>query len=131
MLEGAPLRLVAQRRKRDCGVACFAMLLGITYEEATEALAQANGPLKKGLYNTSLQRGAEMLGKRLRLQRKFDADDSVGILGVENDTVAHFVVLRNGMVVDPEDQTLWNYDDYLKTNNLIPRALLVLTPATP
>jgi len=112
-----PIRVVRQRRDADCGVACFAMVLGVSYEEAAEALITANGPVSKGLYMTSLQRAAALLKRTLKKVRRFDVEDAVGILRVENETRTHFVVLHDGHIIDPHDETVWNYDDYLKANN--------------
>jgi hypothetical protein len=114
-----PVRVERQRREADCGVACFAMVLGIPYEEAAEALITTNGPVAKGLYMTQLQRAADAVKKPLRRLRRWDVEDAVGILRVENEARTHFVVLLDGHIIDPADATVWNYDDYLKTNNFV------------
>lgn len=122
-----PLRLVPMRRDSDCGVAAFATLLGLPYEDAAEVITQTNGKLGKGLYLTSLQRAAKALSKKLLQRKRFDLDEAEGILWVDGGSrMQHFVVLTEGRIYDPADNTLWDALDYFTATTSKPRTLLAL-----
>jgi len=40
-------------------------------------------------------------------RRKFNLDEDCGILGVADDTSYHVVLLRDGVIVDPQDGCIW------------------------
>lgn len=125
-----PLRLVAMRRRTDCGVASLATLLGLPYEDTAEAITLTNGRLGSGLYLTSLIRAAAHLGRTLKKVKTYNPDEAEGILWVDGGTrMQHFVVLADGKVFDPQDATLWDLSDYLSVTRGTAKTLLVLDEA--
>jgi len=58
---------------------------------------------------------AKRLGKPLRLLRKIDPDNDTGILGVKADDwdFEHLVILKEGIIIDGQDSTVWDFDSYI------------------
>lgn len=107
------LCVVPQRHKTDCSIACLAMLLGVSYEEALLAMAQPR-VLKRGVMMRQVLTAAKRLGRPLRFQRKIDLDTDTGILGVRSPQWPneHLVVLKDGLIFDT-DCTIWDADVFL------------------
>lgn len=116
------LRVVRQRHKADCGVACLAMLLNVPYEVSLLAFRK-----HENIYIRDVQTAARRLGVRLRLQRKFDMETDTGILGMRSPQwdYDHLVVLKEGLVVDT-DLSLWDVDVFLSTYEAQALSLLVI-----
>jgi len=107
----ALIRVVAQRHESDCGVACLAMFLGVSYEDALIAIgSEAPSVLKRGVWWTHLKRAAETLGTRMVVKRKWSETDE-GLLQVKYRKGYHVVVLRHGLIFDT-DQRIWTFDDF-------------------
>ena len=68
-------------------------------------------------------RSSRALGTTLKRLRKYDLSNAYGMLSLPN----HLVLVRSGMVVDPEPggATLWEVDDFLHTYGVRPGVLLV------
>lgn len=124
-----PLKLVKQRRKMDCGVACLATLAGKSYEDTNDAFVEATGKTaSKGYYQVDVVNAAARLGVELERKRKgtYDLSDTVGILGVgETNAWDHFVVLHNGTVYDAEDDAIYDVDEYLAIHGYQPWSVLI------
>jgi hypothetical protein len=114
------IKVVLQRHDWDCGVACLAMLTGVSYEETLAALARV-GHVERGLWFWEIEKAAEELGvpvKRLRSKR-FDLSTTTGILSVEHlkNRHSHVCFLWNGRVIET-DGTIWEeVGTYLATKN--------------
>lgn len=95
----------------DCGLAALAMALGVPYERVFQAAPLA---AREGLTARQLQAVATKLGARLRSKRDVDLYADTGILGIEfSRGPGHWCYLHAGTLVDPDDTTLWDVDDYL------------------
>ena len=123
--------VVPQRHKFDCAVCCLAMLLGQDYERTLLAF-DSLAPLVRGVSCKNIQRAARRLGVELRLYRKVDLENDTGLLMLDAASwlVNHTVVLKEGMVVDPSDTTVWEVDDYIAANKAsVENILKVRVPA--
>ena len=120
------LCVVPQRHKTDCSVACLAMLLGVSYEEALLALRLPR-VLTRGVMMRQVLIAAKRLGQPLTFQRKFDLDTDTGILGVRSPEWPHehLVVLKDGLIFDT-DCSVWDWDVFLKIYKATALSLLTL-----
>ncbi len=118
-------RIVPGRERNDCAVCVLAMYLGVSYEDVLRAVAVQDRPYqgRMGLKLMEIERVARALGTRLKRHRKYDLTTAYGILSLPN----HVVLLRAGMVVDPEPGggSIWEVDDYLMAYHTRPGFLLV------
>lgn len=106
------IKVVLQRGKYDCAVAALAMLTGQTYEEILLAVGQEQPKvLTKGLWITEIMRIAKAAGIVTKCRKTFDLDTDYGLLCLYD----HVVVLKNGLVIDPTDGSVWEADVYLAT----------------
>lgn len=109
------LKVIAQRHENDCGVACLAMLLGVSYENALVAIAQTEPNVcARGLYFRDLTAAAKRLGYRLTRRKQFDIEADTGILNLSSHRwrYEHLVILREGLILET-DGTLWEAAVYL------------------
>lgn len=109
----------------DCAIVALAMFLGLPYAQVA-AFVGATAPkaFVRGMWTTEIERIAAALGTRLKRKRKWDEDES-GILVLQLEDVCHAVVLFEGVIVNPGDGMVWNYDAYLSKACATPRHLLV------
>jgi ABC-type bacteriocin/lantibiotic exporter with double-glycine peptidase domain len=110
------LRVVVQRHTMDCGVACLAMICGVSYENALVAIAQDQPNVcSVGIWFTELRRAAKRLGFKLKAKRRVDLAEDTGILNLSSSKWRsdHVVVLREGLIVET-DGTLWEPDVFLR-----------------
>lgn len=118
-------RLVPGREPNDCAICVLAMYLGRSYEDVLRVVAVRDRPWqgRQGLRLNEIERIASELGTPLKRVRKFDLTTAYGILSLPH----HVVLLRGGMIVDPEPggALLWEVEDYLHTYNCRPGLLLV------
>lgn len=118
-------RLVPGREPNDCAICVLAMYLGRSYEDVLRVVAVRDRPWqgRLGLRLQEIERIASELGTPLRRVRKYELTTAYGILSLPH----HVVLLRGGMVVDPEPggATLWEVDDYLHAYDCRPGVLLV------
>src|SRR3990167_7321603 len=108
------ITFVGQRHQADCGVATLAMLCGVSYEDALLAIGHKQ-VLTSGVALKVVRDAARKLGKRLVLHRHIDPDNDTGILGIKSPAwhFEHLVVLKEGIIIDPQDQTIWDLDSYI------------------
>ncbi len=121
------IRLTMQRYDMDCGVACLAMICGVTYENALVAVAQNNPDVcVTGCYTEHLTKAAKILGFSLKSKRRFDVESDTGILNIEceNNKNHHLVVLWEGRIIDT-DAGLYMPDVYFSVNKAKPTMLFV------
>lgn len=117
----AILKVEKQRTGNDCGVACLSMLLGKPYEEVLLLVGQDHPKiLQQGLWISEIMRASEKAGMKLRRLRRFDIESAYGILCLSD----HVVILKNGLIIDPADASVWEADVYLEKNKETPSALL-------
>jgi len=120
------ISMCPQRHLADCGVACLAMFLGVTYEDALLSFALDNKDvIRTGVWFPDLQRAAANLGATMVVKRRPDLDLDEGILKIEFKTAdTHVVVLREGVLFDT-DLTAWKPDDYCAAKRAKTGALLI------
>jgi hypothetical protein len=90
--------------KGDCGPVALKIALGIKYTESLRAATRLDKEQgRKGLWLRTIQRIAFEHGTRLVQRRRFDWEDSYGIVSIRN----HVAVLRNGLVLDRMETMEW------------------------
>lgn len=123
------LKVIPQRHASDCTVACLAMLLQVSYEEALLAFDQ-RAIITRGTDIKFVKAAARRLKRTLRLRRKVDLENDTGMLIVasQNWHVDHVVILREGIIIDT-DSTIWDADSYLTIHHAHGKSLLTLEDA--
>jgi hypothetical protein len=126
----ACIRLVTQRGKNDCAIACLATYLGRDYEEVLIAAGRVSRTVwSAGLSGPEHVKVARALGVTAKWTRSFNLDEDTGILGVSytDDDLAHDTVLIEGRIFDPEyaPASLIDHDDYTRVLHAVPRALFI------
>jgi ABC-type bacteriocin/lantibiotic exporter with double-glycine peptidase domain len=121
------IKAIYQRYGMDCGVACLAMICGVTYETALVAVARKQPDVcAAGVWSKHLVAGADHLGFTLRKRQRFDLDADTGILNVSSPAWRndHLVVLWEGRIIDT-DAGFYMQDVYFSINNAKATALFV------
>jgi hypothetical protein len=127
------LTVIRQKRDWDCGVASLAMLLGLPYGDVSAACRTLWGttmPSRRGLGLYHLEELGAMLGHPLKRVYKSAGYElgRTGVLGMNGGTMCwagHWVVLKAGAIVDPDDGKVWDALDYFKATKARPATLLV------
>lgn len=122
---------VVQINEGDCAIAALAMFLGRPYATVAEAARRvARHAETKGLYTTQIRRVAKALGVQLEKRRHSLEGPYTGLLTTKRkaDKREHVVVLFQGVVLDPLDGLLWDYDTWLNKTSYTPTALLTVKP---
>lgn len=113
---GEPIfRVVLQREAADCTVACLAMVAGVGYDSAREAIRAVGGRPRRGTYRLCVaERAAALLGMPLvrRRMKTYDPRSVVGIVCMRGPRKAHAAVFCRGLVFDT-DGHIWFVDDFL------------------
>jgi ABC-type bacteriocin/lantibiotic exporter with double-glycine peptidase domain len=109
--------LVLGREANDCAIASLAMYLNHSYEHVLRAVSQTDGIRggEQGLFMRQIKKAAKLLGQPLHLHKKFDWESDYGILMFDD----HAVVLRNGLIIDP-DGSMWEWDDFVSEYGYTP-----------
>jgi hypothetical protein len=117
--------IVPGREPNDCAICVLAMYLGRSYEDVLRVVAVSDRPWqgRLGLRLVEIEQIARALGTTLKRHRKYDLSTAYGMLSLPS----HLVLIRSGMVVDPEPggATLWEVDDFLHAYDVRPGVLLV------
>jgi hypothetical protein len=132
----------SQQRSFDCGVACLAMLCHVPYVDVHVIAAQVRGDrYRQGLLAKDAIVIAARLSRPLTLvhPKKIDLEEDCGLLGIKwNDRPrwadGHWVLLRRGTLIDPDgpglrDATVWDAEEYFRTNKARPGYLLMERPS--
>jgi len=121
------IRVIMQRYQMDCGVACLAMLCGVSYENALVAFAQQCPDIcVTGCWTAHLKMAAKALGFTLKARRRFDLESDTGILNLTGAAFKgdHLVVLWEGRIIDT-DAGLYMQDVYFSVFAYHPTLLFV------
>lgn len=112
----------------DCGVSALAMYLGLPYRTVVDAaLLEVPDVTNIGMTRIEMERIAARLGYDLIRTRKFNVEDDAGILFLQKGKRwSHYVVVFEGVVINPTDGLVWNYDAYIAKTHLKPITLLRL-----
>lgn len=116
MIDG--LTIVAQRNEGDCGIACAAMLADVHYKVArAEAVKIDRNCEHAGLHRTQLVRLLERLNLDPVVKKKWDVG-ATGVLVLNpaknpRKSGGHYVVLFEGVVIDPASACVWSLESYL------------------
>lgn len=105
----------------DCAIASLAMLLGKPY---SEVYSMARRRRQAGLWSTDIRRIARRFGRQLTSYRQPLPQTPTGVLIVERPSSAHAVLVFQGVVVNPADGLLWDFDAFLSQGNWRVRHLL-------
>lgn len=105
---------IVQKDINDCGIAALAMLLGHPYREVSEvALSVVSKTVhKSGMWATDIRRIAKALGVKM-YTKKVLPEDGTGLLAVCRPGEHHLTVMFQGVVINPADGLIWDYDAYL------------------
>ncbi len=120
MARGSGQPLVRQRKDWDCGIAALAFYSHIPYEEVFVGVVRrlTKAEYRRGLYIIELIKVAADLGLKLKKVhwRKVDINEDIGILSInwKDQRDGHWVVLREGTIIDPADPSVWSAEDYLR-----------------
>lgn len=111
-----PIRLVLQRTKRDCSVACLASITGQSYEKTL--MAFRHPVYDQGASSRQILDAARRMGVEPKWSRKYDLENDQGMLAVRSELFQgddHLVLLISGHIIDLDDPaSLWEADDYLE-----------------
>lgn len=110
------VRMVAQRGQGDCAIACLAMYLGKSYEDVLAAAVSKSKNTRvhhTGMYIRQIRATAGALGVKVRATKKVDLDSGCGILHFTHRDGAHVVLLKAGLIFDPDGATVWDPDLYI------------------
>lgn len=112
------LEPIVQKDIADCGIAALAMVLGRSYREVSE-IAQLVGkkPHSRGLHTTEIDRIAKHFGGAFKRQRIITNEEATGLLVLERgrkpNREFHIAALFQGVVINPADGLVWDFDTYL------------------
>ncbi len=122
------LQIIPQRHGSDCSVACLAMLLGTSYEEAL--MAFRHNVIVQGATTRQILRAASRLGKPMRWARKVDLENDTGLLALESKKWPrqHLVVLKDELIFD-SDASVWDADVYLHAYEAITLSIIKMDDA--
>lgn len=122
------IRIIVQRGDGDCGIASLASYLGMNYEDVLAAAVASTKDYKlhkNGMYNIQIVRIAKFLGITLHRRKRWDYEESCGILSLDMPGESgHVVVLKNGLIFDPADGCCWQPEAFLAHTRFVPYELL-------
>jgi ABC-type bacteriocin/lantibiotic exporter with double-glycine peptidase domain len=124
------VKVIAQRKPWDCGVAALAMLLGRPYGDVSASVRRVVVGYRKGMTIRAMEAVSQDLGtplKRVYKQKHYLAN-ATGILGLLWGTSrdkGHWVVVKGGAIVDPDGGEVWDAIDYMTKHEARPATLLV------
>lgn len=130
-----PMRVTRQRSDSDCGVACLSMILDKDYGDIICVVRDLYPEgLRHGLGIVHLEAIAARFQKRFRRvyrSREYLMDRPTGILAVLGgviDKAGHWVVLKDGVVIEPwhEKRPIYGLAEYLQMNKCRTATLLIL-----
>ena len=128
-----PVRLVQQRHATDCGVAALAMLLRKSYGDISYVVREYIPIMpRRGLGIYHLEELAKHFGVKLRRvyrSKDYLKDRPTGILGVMGEKMCwagHWIMLKEGVVIDPDDGLIYGLREYLKIMQARTGTLLIL-----
>jgi hypothetical protein len=126
------IKVIPQRGEGDCAIACLAMYLDKSYEDV---LAAAVGRSKNtrvhrtGMTPQQVLNIGKALGVDMKWQKKhIDLETACGVLYFEHGVTAHVVVVKAGLVIEPDGGTVW--DDpalYLLTQGAKSKSLVLIS----
>jgi ABC-type bacteriocin/lantibiotic exporter with double-glycine peptidase domain len=128
------MKVINQRKDWDCGVASIAMLLDIPYEGVlTTVLKNVDDPKlkKRGLILRQMEQVLKLYKFKTRRVYRKDGylDGATGILGLNHGLCApagHWVVVKEGLIIDPSDKTAMSPEEYCKAAKCRPATMLVI-----
>lgn len=130
------IKVTKQHHDWDCGVASISMLLGVPYGDVAKVVRDSevySDPRLKsrGIILRQLEYLLSKFGfttKRIYRKRGY-LDGATGILGMNGgncDPSGHWVVIKDGQILDPSDETVTSVEDYIKEEKCRPATLVVL-----
>lgn len=128
------ITVVSQRKEYDCGLACLAMLLGMSYGDVAQKVKEIIDPKslrRRGLILRDVETLLEAWGHvpTRHYKSKGYLEGATGILGLNGglcDPCGHWVIIKNGMIIDPSGGEVWSVDDYCKQAKCRTAALVTI-----
>ena len=118
-------------RENDCAIWALAAFLSKPYEDVLiEAAREDSMAGRKGLHITQICRIAASFGTTLKLKRKVNLEEDIGILSVwlldkNGRKHGHVAVLYRGIVIDSVDGTMvWDAEVYCNPERAIVHGIL-------
>ncbi len=117
------LKVIPQQHDADCGVACLAMFLGVSYAEALNAFR--HNIVQEGTSIRQLQAAAGRLKRPLVWTRKVNLDEDTGILNVTSQGWHrdHMVILKDELIIDT-DLSIWEAPAFMMVYKARPISIL-------
>ena len=115
----------------DCGICAVGTLCSKPYEDVVAVAERLGYRWKGGLWGTQMVKMAAEFGVTLKKKRKYDIEESTGLLMINTlepyngKRIDHVVVLDEGRVLDC-DLTVWQADAYIQHYKAKLGELLVL-----
>lgn len=113
------IELIMQKSDNDCGIACLAMLLGVSYADVRQAAPRTFTEKSAGLTTQQILRIARKLGHTLRLSKDFTGHD-IGIIDLDRavkDGPCHVAMFLKGTIYTSASGLLYtDVDAYLTTH---------------
>lgn len=132
-MRAKPVSVVKQKYNYDCGVAALAMLLRKPYGDVSAVVRKLIPKFPRrglGLYHLELlgkELGVDL--KRVYKTKEYLIGRPTGILGVVGGNMSwagHWVVIKEGVIIDPDDALIYGLKEYLDITKARPTTLLVI-----
>ena len=132
---GPPIAIdpLIQKDEGDCALACLAMVSGRSYVDVRKATRRVcpDAPVEGASAEDLVRLGRSLkypLVARI-VQHGDDFEDLTGVLMVERKVRRryhrHAVVLFQGVIIDPSDGTVWDFDAYMAELDWRPTVIVV------
>lgn len=128
------LRLAPHRHDGDCTIVALARLTGLSYEDVLGAASVVVPiPHREGMQMKDIIKTADILGIKLKRKKKFDVEESFGILDLRclkgMSAENHVALLRWGLIFESSkdgNPEVWEYEAYLLHFKAKVRGILVM-----
>lgn len=104
-----------ETERADCAIIALGVYLGVPYTDVIRVAARVvEDGGRHGLTRRTMRRIASLFDAPLRVRKRFDPDDSYGIVWAAKPKLSdpdHCAVLRAGLVLDR--LTVWEWTDWL------------------
>lgn len=132
MPKACPVTVVRQRGNWDCGIAALAMVLQKQYADVSYPVRELIPVMpRRGLGLRHLKALAASFGVHLHCHYKskdyLRQFKGVGILSINGGAMCwagHWVVIKNDVVIDPDDERIYSLTEYLQQHKATTGALL-------
>jgi hypothetical protein len=123
--------VIKQKKDWDCGVAALAMLLALEYKDVAKEVIDDPKLTSRGLILRQVEELIVHFGftpKRIYKKKDY-LDGATGILGMNGGTMSsagHWVVIKDGVIIDPDDGTVSTPEEYIEANKCRPATIVAI-----